>query len=103
MVHFGGLGFDGFIMAKIFYCGGLAGAVGTLRAVIPVSELSSVLSDENPKYVGKSFPKIERAHPSCTVIEIVSDETQKPWKSGFYRTTKGPLQFEDYLRRSDQP
>ena len=71
-----------------------------MRAVIPVSDLASVLAKENAKYVGKSFPRIKQADSSCTVIEIVPDEKQKPWKSGFYRTTKGPLEFEDHLRAS---
>ena len=42
-----------------------------LRAVIPVADLSGVLSQENPKYVGKSFPKIKQTGPSCTVIEVL--------------------------------
>lgn len=69
-----------------------------LRAVISVSDLSAVLSGENAKYVGKSFPEIEEAGPSYTVIEIVPDEKQAPWKAGFYRATKTPLEFEDRLR-----
>jgi hypothetical protein len=31
-------------MAKIFYCGGSSGRLGMLRAVIPVADLSGVLS-----------------------------------------------------------
>lgn len=85
-------------MAKIFYCGGLSGRLGMLRAVIPVSDLSSVLSKENAKYVGKSFPKIKQNHPSCTVIEIVADEKQEPWRMGFYCAKMRPLEFETCLR-----
>lgn len=69
-----------------------------LRAVLPVSDLSSFLSNDNAKYVGKSFPKIKEAASSCTLIEIATDERQKPWKAGFYRATKGPLEFESHLR-----
>ena len=85
-------------MAKIFYCGGSSGRLGMLRAVIPVADLSGVLSQENPKYVGKSFPKIKQTGPSCTVIEVVPDEKDGQWRVGFYRAAKGPLEFEDHLR-----
>ncbi len=85
-------------MAKIFYCGGLSGRLGMLRAVIPVADLSGVLSRESPKYVGKSFPKIKQTGPSCTVIEVVPDENQGQWRVGFYRTANGPLEFEGHLR-----
>ena len=84
-------------MAKIFYCGGSSGRLGMLRAVIPVAELSSVLSKERPKYVGKSFPKMGETDPVITVIEVVKDE-QGEWKAGFYRAAEGPLEFEGYLR-----
>jgi len=86
------------LMAKIFYCGGLSGRLGTLRAVIPVADLSGVLSQENPKYVGKSFPKVKQTGPSCTVIEVVPEEKHEQWKAGFYRAAKHPLEFEDHLR-----
>jgi hypothetical protein len=85
-------------MAKIFYCGGLSGRLGTLRAVIPVGDLSGVLSQESPKYVGKSFPKMKQTCPSCTVIEVVADEKHGQWRVGFYRAAKGPIEFEDHLR-----
>ena len=92
------LGFRWFFMAKIFYCGGLLGRLGMLRAVIPVADLSSVLSKECPKYVGKSFPKLKRSGPSCTVIEVVQDEQRGQWRAGFFRAAKGPLDFENHLR-----
>jgi len=85
-------------MAKVFYCGGLSGHLGMLRAVIPVADLSCVLSQENPKYMGKSFPKVKQTSPSCTVIEVVPDEKDGQWRVGFYRTAKGPIEFEDHLR-----
>jgi hypothetical protein len=85
-------------MAKIFYCGGLAGRLGVLRAVIPVAELSSVLSTEIPKYVGKSFPKMKLAGPQCTVIEVGSGEQYGRWRAGFYRASKGPIEFEGKLQ-----
>ena len=68
-----------------------------LRAVIPVAELSSVLSNDKPKYVGKSFPKMSQTGPVSTVIEVVKDE-QGQWKAGFYRAAEGPLEFENHLR-----
>jgi hypothetical protein len=85
-------------MAKIFYCGGSSGRLGMLRAVIPVADLSGVLSQESPKYVGKSFPKIKQTGPSCTVIEVGPHEKHGQWRVGFYRAAKGPLEFEDHLR-----
>lgn len=84
-------------MAKIYYCGGLSGPLGMLRAVIPAAELSGVLSKEKPKYLGKSFPQLSQTDPVSTVIEIVKDERGR-WKAGFYRATNGPLEFEDHLR-----
>ena len=84
-------------MAKIFYCGGSSWRLGMLRAVIPVAELSSVLSKEKPKYVGKSFPKMRQTGPQSTVIEVLIEE-QGQWKAGFYRVARGPLEFEDHLR-----
>jgi len=81
-------------MAKIFYCGGLSGRLGMLRAVVPVADLHNFLSKDNSKYVGKSFPKMKEA---STVIEVVPDE-HGIWKAGFYRTTKGPLDFEDHIQ-----
>lgn len=85
-------------MAKIFYCGGLSRRLGMLRSVIPVEDLSGVMSQESPMYVGKSFPKIKPTGPSCTVIEVAPDEKQGQWRVGFYRSAKGPLEFEDHLR-----
>ena len=66
-----------------------------LRAVVPVDVLHTILSKPCSKYVGKSFPKITEAG---TVIQVVPDE-QGLWKPGFYRATKGPLDFENHLRR----
>lgn len=83
-----------FIMAKIFYCGGLSGRLGMLRAVVPLDDLHSVFSKDSSKYVGKTFPKMKEA---ATVIEIAPDE-RGLWKAGFYRATKGPLDFEEQLR-----
>lgn len=82
------------IIAKVFYCGGLSGRLGILRAVVPVTDLQSVLSKYCSKYLGKSFPKIKEAG---TVIQVAPDE-QGLWKAGFYRATKGPHDFEDHLR-----
>ena len=65
-----------------------------LRAVVPVADLRKFLSKDNSKYIGKSFPKMKEA---STVIEVVPHE-DGIWKAGFYRTTKGPLDFEDHLQ-----
>jgi hypothetical protein len=85
-------------MAKIFYCGGSSGRLGMLRAVIPVADLSGVLSQENPRYVGKSFPKMKLTGRSSTVIEVEPEEMHGQWRVGFYRAAKQPLKFEDHLR-----
>jgi hypothetical protein len=90
-------------MAKIFYCGGSSGPLRMLRAVIPVAALSGVLSEESPKYVGKSFPKMKQADSSCTVIEVVPDEEREHWKAGFYRAARGPLEFEGHLQSLQIP
>jgi hypothetical protein len=90
-------------MAKIFYCGGSSGPLGMLRAVIPVADLSGILSQESPKYVGKSFPKMKQADSSCTVIEVLPDEEQEHWKVGFYRAAKRPPDFEGHLQSLQIP
>lgn len=59
------------IIAKVFYCGGLSGRLGILRAVVPVTDLQRVLSKDRSKYLGKSFPKIKEAG---TVIQVAPDE-----------------------------
>jgi hypothetical protein len=69
-----------------------------LRAVIPVAELSSLLSTEKPRYVGKLFSKVQPTGPSCTLIEVLSDEKHAQWKTRFYPASKGPHEFEDHLR-----
>ena len=81
-------------MAKVFYCGGLSGQLGMLRAIVPVDHLHNVLSKDGLKYLGKRFPRMKEAG---TVIEVAADE-RGLWKSGFYRAAKGPLEFEDHLR-----
>lgn len=80
-------------MAKIFYCGGLSGRLGTLRAVVPVDVLHTVLPKDGSKYVGESFPKVKEPD---TIIQVGPDE-QGLWKPGFYRARKGPLEFEPHL------
>ena len=81
-------------MAKIFYCDGLAGHLGLLRAIVSVGDLHNVLSKDGLKYVGKSFPRMTEAG---TVIEVAPDE-RGPWKAGFHRAAKEPLEFEAHLR-----
>lgn len=65
-----------------------------LRAVVPVDDLQNVLSKDSSKYMGKTFPKMKEAG---TVIEVAPEE-RGLWKVGFYRLTKGPLEFEEHLR-----
>jgi hypothetical protein len=85
-------------MAKIFYCGGLSGRMGTLRAVILLVDLFTVLREEIPIYAGPSFPELEEDSGPCIVIELMLDEETAEWKAGFYLLGKEPVHFEDGLR-----
>jgi hypothetical protein len=85
-------------MAKIFYYDGSSNRLGMLRAVMPLSNLSDVLSEESLNYMGSSFPDLKQDSGPCTVMEIMSDEEEVSWRAGFYRIEKGPLEFEDSLR-----
>ena|SRR5436190_21028174 len=85
-------------MTKIFYCGGSSGRLGTLRAVIPLSDLCGVLCREISTYVGQSFPEPKQSTSGCTVIEIAPDEVEANWRPGFYLLEKSPIQFEPILR-----
>jgi len=84
-------------MAKIFYCGGLLGRLGMLRAVIPVEDLAGVLSTNNFEYAGRSFPYAKRANTECTVIEVQPNEERAGWRVGFYVVSKRPIDFESLL------
>ena len=84
-------------MAKIFYCGGLLGRLGMLRAVIPVDDLCGVLVTSNSKYVGRAFPFMRRAGPECIVIEVVPGEEHNGWRTGFYLVSQAPVDFESQL------
>jgi len=84
-------------MAKIFYCGGLLGRLGMLRAVIPAEDLAGVLSTNSFKYVGRAFPSARRIGPECTVIEVLPGEERTGWRIGFYVVSKGPIDFESSL------
>jgi len=84
--------------AKIFYCGGSSSRLGTLRAVIPLSDLPTILCEVTPNYVGPSFPELEMDSAPCTVIEILPNEEEPDRKAGFYLIEKGPLDFEGSLR-----
>jgi hypothetical protein len=89
---------DGAIMAKIFYCGGSSGRMGTLRAVLPLVEFVHILSEESPTYVGHSFPEMKESALPCALIEVAGDEELEQWRAGFYRVEKRPLDFEVSLR-----
>jgi hypothetical protein len=84
-------------MAKIFYCGGSSGRMGTLHAVLPLADFARVLSEESPDYVGRLFPEIKESTLACTLIEVKADEESEHWRAGFYRVEKRPLDFEDFL------
>lgn len=84
-------------MARIFYYGGMAGRVGTLRAVVPVVDLSGVLSETKSRFIGRSSPRMKREDTECTVIEVLPDEEHGRWKAGFYLIAQLPLEFEDQL------
>jgi hypothetical protein len=86
------------IMAKIFYCGGSCGRLGTLRAVIQLSDLSGVLSKGASNYVGQSFPEANQDGSARVVIEIGLDEEEATRRSGFYVVQKSPIQIETILR-----
>jgi hypothetical protein len=86
------------IMAKIFYCGGSSGRMGTLRAVLPLPEFVHILSEQRPNYVGRSFPEMNESGAPCALVEVKADEESEKWRAGFYRLEKGPLDFEDSLR-----
>ncbi len=86
-------------VAKIFYCGGSFGRLGVLRAVMPLSDLKPLMFDETLGYVGQSFPAENQKSPAQIVIEIVPDEEDESWNAGFYLIEKGPLHFEDSLRK----
>jgi len=69
-----------------------------LRAVMPLSDLSAVLSEEALNYVGQSFPELKQDCSPCTVIEIMPDKEKVHWGPGFYCVEKSPLQFAEALR-----
>jgi hypothetical protein len=85
-------------MAKIFYCGGSSGRLGVLRAVMPLSDLKPLMSEETLDYAGQSFPGLHEDSTAHTVIEILREEEDGKWKAGFYLLEKKPLHFEDSLR-----
>lgn len=85
-------------MAKIFYCGGPSSRLGTLRAVIPLCDLHTILCEVTPSYVGTSFPELEMDSGPCTVVEILPDEEEPDRKTGFYLVDKEPVHFEEGLR-----
>jgi hypothetical protein len=85
-------------VAKIFYCGGSSGRLGVLRAVMPISDLGPLVSAETRDYVGGSFPKLNDNTSARTVMEIVEEEQDASWKSGFYLIDKAPPHFEESLQ-----
>jgi len=84
-------------MAKIFYCGGSSGRMGTLRAVIPLVDLFTALREELPTYAGPSFPELGEDSAPCIVIELMATEEEPEWRPGFYLLKKEPVHFEDGL------
>jgi hypothetical protein len=72
--------------------------MGTLRAVIPLADLFTVLCEETPIYAGPSFPDLDGNSVPCTVIELMPDEEEPELKAGFYILEKKPVHFEEGLR-----
>ena len=85
-------------MCKVFYCGGCAGRLGMLRAIVELSSLVDPLSEETAQYVGQIFPEFQKDGPPTTVLEVTPNEAQTSWHSGFYVLEKRPLEFEELLR-----
>jgi hypothetical protein len=85
-------------VANIFYCGGSSGRLGVLRAVMPISDLRPLVSAETRDYLGESFPKLNDDISARTVMEIVQEEQDEGWKTGFYLFEKTPPHFEEALR-----
>lgn len=86
------------IVSKVFYCGGSAGRLGMLRAIVDLSILIELLSALTVHYVGECFPDLQEENSPSTVVEVTPDETQTGWRAGFYRIEKRPLEFEELLR-----
>jgi hypothetical protein len=76
-------------VAKIFYCGGSFGRLGVLRAVMPLSNLQPLMFEKTLGYVGQFFPQDKEKSSAQIVIEIVPDEEDGSWKTGFYLIEKG--------------
>ncbi len=85
-------------MPRIFYLDGAANSPGMLRAVVPLADLAALLSEESPTYMGRSFAEARENGVPTTLIEIMPEEEQRDWRTGFYRVGKKPLQFEEILR-----
>ncbi len=83
-------------MARIFYCGGTFGGMGTLRAIVSPSDLAEVL-ERGAEFVGCSFPDL-RQETACTVIEILLGEQDANRRAGFYLLRSAPVDFEGRLR-----
>jgi hypothetical protein len=85
-------------MPRIFYLDGTANSLGMLRAVVPLTELAALLSQEKPSYLGVRFPRCTERGSPTTLIEITAEEEQPAWPMGYYRLSIVPLQFEDTLK-----
>jgi hypothetical protein len=81
-------------MAKIFYCGGSSGRLGMLRAVIPVVDLSGVLSSESPKVRGQILPQ-RRVRLSNYLLRtsIKDDVFARRQRLSFFDLKLGALQI----------
>jgi hypothetical protein len=86
------------VVSKVFYCGGGAGHVGMLRAVVKLSALIRLMTSLSAKFAGESFPILKEEYPPSTVVEVTPDETQPGWNAGFYRLNSEPVEFEELLR-----
>ena len=75
-----------------------AGSVSSVQSC-HCGELEPLMFDESLGYVGQFFPEEKEESSAQIVIEIAPDEEEKSWKAGFYLIAKGPLHFENSLRK----
>ena len=85
-------------MVKIFYVDGHAHSRGSLRAVVPIADLSHLAGTESAEYLGHRFPEQPEKSVATTVIQVLPDEKHSGWEVGFYRLAQPPVQFEELLR-----
>jgi hypothetical protein len=88
-------------MAKILYLDGGTRAQGTLRAVVSLDQLESLLSPAIVTHVSHDFPLASDA--PITLIEISHEEATATWPAGFCRVDASPTDFDERLRFLPEP